>query len=70
VVFTWPTHPNVRRNATFGLRPCQASNDICPFSAFVGQRFRTNTAVLTASPQNSAGMPFAFSMDRAMPMMV
>ena len=26
-----------------------------------------NTAVVTASPQNLAGMPLAFIMDRAMP---
>ena len=26
-----------------------------------------NTAVVTASPQNVAGMPFAFIMDQAMP---
>ena len=33
----------------------------------MGARLRINTAVVTASPQNVAGMLLAFIMDRAMP---
>ena len=62
-------HPNVRMNATLGLRPCQASNGVFPLSAFVGALLRMNTAVLTASPQNAAGIPLAFSMHLAIPTM-
>jgi hypothetical protein len=36
----------------------------------VGERFKMNTAVLTASPQNSAGIAFAFIIERAIPTMV
>ena len=44
---------------------CQASNDVLPFRALVGARLRMNTAVVIASPQNLAGMPLAFIMDRS-----
>ena len=64
--FTWPMQPNVLRKDTFGLRPCQASNVVLPFRALVGARLRINTAVVTASPENSAGIFLAFIMDRAM----
>jgi hypothetical protein len=50
VFFTWPTHPNARRNAKFGLRLCHASYGVRPSRALVGARLRMNTAVLTASP--------------------
>ena len=50
-----------------GLRPYQASNDVLPVRALVGVRLRMNTAVVTASPQNLAGMSLAFIIDRAMP---
>ena len=67
VFLTWPTQPNVLRKDTFGLRPCQASTDVLPFRALVGARLRMNTAVVTASPQNSAGIFLAFIIDLAMP---
>ena len=50
-----------------GLRPYQASNGVLLIRALVGERLRMNTAVVTASPQNFAGMLLAFIMDRAMP---
>ena len=62
--------PNVRMNETLGLRPCHASNGVCPFSALVGARLRMKTAVLTASPQNAPGIFFAFIIERAIPTMV
>ena len=64
--FTWPTQSNVLRKDTFGLCPCQVSNGVLPFRALVGARLGMNTAVVTASPQNLAGMLLAFIMDRAM----
>ena len=66
IYLTWPMQPNVQRKDTLGLRPCQASNGVLPFRALVGARLRMNTAVVIASPQNLAGMPLAFIMDRAM----
>ena len=69
-VFTCPMQPNVRRYETLGLRPCHASYGVIPFRALVGERFKMNTAVLTASPQNSAGIAFAFIIERAIPTMV
>ena len=38
-----------------------------PFRALVGAQLRINTAVVTASPQNSAGIFLAFIIYRAMP---
>ena len=67
VFLTWPMQPNVRRKDMLGLRPCQASNSVLPFRALVGVRLRMNTVVVTASPQNLAGIPLAFIMDQAMP---
>ena len=64
---TWPMQLNVWRKDTLGLRPYQASNDILPVRALVREQLRMNTVVVTASPQNLAGMPLAFIMDRAMP---
>ena len=64
---TWPTHPNMRKNVTFGLRLFQALYDVHPSRALVGERLSMNTAVLTASPRNSAGIRFAFIIERAMP---
>ena len=70
VVFTCATHPNVRWEETSGLRPCQASNGITPSSAYVGEWFKMNTTVLTASPQNAADTFIALSMLRTMPSIV
>ena len=70
VFLTWPMQPNVRRKDTLGLHPYQASNNVLPIRALVGARLRMNTTVVTASPQNLAGMPLAFIMDRAMPITV
>ena len=67
IFLTWPMQPNVQGKDTLGLRPYQASNDVLPIRALVGEWLRMNTAVVTASPQNFAGMPLAFIMDRAMP---
>ena len=67
VLFTCPTQPNVLRNDTSGFLPCHASNGVAPFRLLVGARFRMNTAVLTASPQNTAGIFLALSMLLAMP---
>jgi len=52
---------------TSGFLPCHASNGVVPFRLLVGARFRMNTAVLTASPQNAAGILLAFSMLLTMP---
>src|SRR6185503_1908889 len=67
VFLTCPTQPNVLRKDTSGFLPCQASNGVVPFRLLVGVRFRMNTAVLTASPQNAVGIFLAFSMLLAMP---
>ena len=67
VFLTWPMQPNVRRKDMLGLHPYQASNGVLPASALVGARLMMNTAVVTAFPQNLAGMPLAFIIDRAMP---
>ena len=67
VFLTWPMQPNVRKNDTFGLRPYQALNGVLPIRALVEAWLSMNTAVVTASPYNLAGMPLAFIMDRAMP---
>jgi hypothetical protein len=58
-------HPNIMRKETSGFLSNQASNGVMPFR-FVGARLRMNNSVLTASPQNSVGMPFAFIVLRAM----
>ena len=70
VFLMWPMQPNVQRKDTFGLRPYQASNGVLPVRALVGARLRMNTAMVTASPHNFAGIPFAFILDRAMPTIV
>ena len=67
VFLTWPMQPNVRRKDTPGLRPYQALNSVMPYGAFVRLQLRMNTVVVTASPQNLAGMLLALIMDRAMP---
>jgi len=67
VFFTCPTQPNVQRKDTFEFLPCQASNGVVPFRLLVGARFRMNTAMLTTSPQNAAGILLALSMLLAMP---
>ena len=66
VFLTWTMQPNAQRKDTLGMRPYQASNGVLPFRALVGERLRMNTAVVTTSPQNLAGIPLAFIMDRAM----
>jgi hypothetical protein len=43
---------------------------VIPFKLFVGERFRMNTAVLTASPQNAAGTFRPLSILLAMPTIV
>jgi hypothetical protein len=60
-------HPNVCRKETSGFLPCQASNGVIVSKLYVGERLRVKTAVLTASPQNAAGIFFALSMHRAIP---
>ena len=67
VFFTSPTQPNVLRKDTSGFLPCQASNGVVPSKVLVGPWFRMTTAVLTASPQNAAGILLALSMLLAMP---
>jgi len=67
VFFTCPMQPNVLRKDTSGFLPCHASNGVVPSKLLVGAQFRMNTAVLTASPQNAAGIFLAFSMLLAMP---
>ena len=67
VFLTWPMQPNIQRKDTLGLCPNQASNGVLTFRALVGTWLMMNTAVVTASPQNLAGMPLAFIIDRAMP---
>ena len=67
VFLTWLMQPNVRRKDMLSLRPYQALNGVLPIRALVGAWLRMNTAVVTASPQNLAGMLLAFIMDRAMP---
>ena len=66
----WRPWPNVRMKLTFGLRPCQDSNGVMPSTLLVGDLFKMNTAVVTASPQNSPGTFLAFSRLRAMPTIV
>ena len=53
-------------NWTAGFSPCQASYGGLFFSALVGDLFRINTAVLTASPQNVHRTALALSMQRTM----
>ena len=67
VFFKCLTQPNVLRKDTSGFLPCQASNGVVPSKLLVGARFRMNTAVLTASPQNAVGIFLAFNMLLAMP---
>ena len=70
VFLMWPMQPNVRRKDMLGLHPYQALNIVLPFNALVGARLRMNTVVVTAPPQNLAGMPLAFIIDQAMPTIV
>ena len=67
VFLTWLMQPNVRRKDTLSLRPYQSSNGVLPIRALVRAWLRMNTAVVSASQQNLAGIPLAFIMDRAMP---
>ena len=70
VFLMWPMQPNVQRKDMLSLRPYQASNGVTPFRAFVGAWLRMNTTVVTASPQNLAGMLLAFIKDQAMPITI
>ena len=64
VIFTCMSDPNVRREYTFGFRPYQASYGVIPSNFLVGDLFRMNTTVVTASPQNVSCIDLFFSMHR------
>jgi hypothetical protein len=62
---TYVGQPNVHRCSTVVVRQCQASYGVFPSRLLVGDRLCKCTAVITASPQNSAGMPLCLSRARA-----